>query len=85
MFVFKQACFDVREAVVFWGIMRTLTELKIEKDIPPILSTHPDHGDREKHLNELMPNAIALRNNVGASIAVIFNFFLIISFEFINY
>lgn len=62
-----KACFDVREAVVFWGIMRTLTELKIEKDIPPILSTHPDHGDREKHLNELMPNAIALRNNVGCS------------------
>lgn len=45
--------------------MRMLTELKIEQDIPPILSTHPDHGDREKHLNELMPSAIALRKNVG--------------------
>lgn len=62
-----KACFDVREAVVFWGMMRMLTELNIEKEPPPILSTHPDHGDREKHLNEAMPHAIALRNSSGCS------------------
>ena len=42
-----------------------LAELKIEPDPPPILSTHPDHGDREKHLNRAMPRAIALRNSFG--------------------
>ena len=49
-------------------MMRMLAELNIEPDPPPILSTHPDHGDREKHLNNLMPNAIALRNNFGVCI-----------------
>lgn len=58
-----------------------LTELKIEKDIPPLLSSHPDHGDREKHLNELMPNAIALRNNVR--VCIIYKFIITIFFFFI--
>lgn len=47
--------------------MRTLTDLKIEPDQIPWLSTHPNHIDREKKLNELLPEALQFRNKVGVS------------------
>ncbi|XP_024940455.1 metalloendopeptidase OMA1, mitochondrial [Cephus cinctus] len=61
-----KACVDVREAVVFWGMMRVLTELKVEpQQIPLWLSTHPDHGDREKTLNNQMEKALERRSYSG--------------------
>lgn len=60
-----RACVDVREAVVFWGIMRTLSEMNLAMDVVPWLSTHPAHGDREQNLNNKLPKAIELRNLSG--------------------
>ncbi|KAI4502424.1 hypothetical protein M0802_002336 [Mischocyttarus mexicanus] len=60
-----RACVDVREAVVFWGIMRTLSEMKLDVDIVPWLSTHPTHGDREQSLNNKLPKALELRKLSG--------------------
>ncbi|XP_015188621.1 PREDICTED: metalloendopeptidase OMA1, mitochondrial-like [Polistes dominula] len=60
-----KACVDVREAVVFWGIMRTLSEMNLAMDIVPWLSTHPAHGDREQSLNNKLPKAIELRSLSG--------------------
>ncbi|XP_014227536.1 metalloendopeptidase OMA1, mitochondrial-like [Trichogramma pretiosum] len=57
-----KACIDVREAVVFWGLMRTLIELDIEPKQIPWLSTHPDHGDRERRINTFMDEALKIRN-----------------------
>ncbi|XP_012277470.1 metalloendopeptidase OMA1, mitochondrial [Orussus abietinus] len=57
-----KACVDVREAVVFWGMMRTLTEMNVEPNQVPWLSTHPDHADREQNLNAQMANALKLRD-----------------------
>jgi len=60
-----QACIDVREAVVFWAMMRTLTELHSFPTELRWISTHPAHGDREKNLNEKMPAALKLRHDSG--------------------
>ncbi|XP_048511921.1 metalloendopeptidase OMA1, mitochondrial-like isoform X2 [Athalia rosae] len=57
-----KACIDVREAVVFWGMMRTLKDMNSEQDQIPWLSTHPNDEDREKNLNSQMAQAIALRS-----------------------
>lgn len=62
---FSQACFDIREAVVFWATMRTLTEMHTLPPELPWISTHPSHGDREKNLNEAMTKALELRKNSG--------------------
>lgn len=62
-----RACYDVREAVVFWGLMRTLTELNVEPKDIPWLSTHPNHEDREKNLSAEMEGAIDLRKQSGVS------------------
>lgn len=62
-----KACFDVREAVVFWATMRTLTEMHTLPPELPWISTHPSHGDREKHLNERMTKALELRKDSGCS------------------
>ena len=45
--------------------MRTLTDLKIEPNQIPWLSTHPDHGDREKRINGLLAKALHFRNQAG--------------------
>ncbi|KAH0945020.1 hypothetical protein HN011_005494 [Eciton burchellii] len=60
-----KACIDVREAVVFWAMMRTLTELHSFPTELRWISTHPAHGDREKNLNEKMPAALKLRHDSG--------------------
>lgn len=60
-----KACVDVREAVVFWGTMRILSEMKLAANIVPWLSTHPAHGDREQSLNKKMTKAIELMKSSG--------------------
>lgn len=60
-----QACIDIREAVVFWATMRTLTEMHLLPPELPWISSHPSHGDREKNLNEEMTEAIELRKDSG--------------------
>lgn len=60
-----QACIDIREAVVFWATMRTLTEMHLLPPELPWISSHPSHGDREKKLNKEMTQAIELRKNSG--------------------
>lgn len=62
---FVQACFDVREAVVFWATMRMLTEMNFLPPEKPWISTHPSHGDRERNLNEAMAKALQLRKDSG--------------------
>ncbi|XP_015523282.1 metalloendopeptidase OMA1, mitochondrial [Neodiprion lecontei] len=58
-----KACVDVREAVVFWKMMRSLEELNAEPTNVTWLSTHPNHKDRAENLNGLMSKAIALRGS----------------------
>lgn len=60
-----KACVDVREAVVFWGTMRVLSEMKLASKVVPWLSTHPAHGDREKSLNKKITKAIELMKSSG--------------------
>ncbi|XP_011300738.1 metalloendopeptidase OMA1, mitochondrial-like [Fopius arisanus] len=60
-----RACFDVREAVVFWKIMQLLTDFKVEPKDIPWLSTHPNHEEREKHLSAKMKEALLIRTQSG--------------------
>lgn len=60
-----KACADIREAVVFWGVMRILSEMNLEMDPIPWLSTHPAHGEREQKLNSKLKEAIALMRSSG--------------------
>ncbi|XP_015123588.1 metalloendopeptidase OMA1, mitochondrial [Diachasma alloeum] len=60
-----RACFDVREAVVFWKIMQMLTDFKVEPKDIPWLSTHPNHEEREKHLSAKMKEALMIRTESG--------------------
>ncbi|KYQ54881.1 Metalloendopeptidase OMA1, mitochondrial [Trachymyrmex zeteki] len=60
-----KACIDIREAVVFWATMRTLTEMHTLPPELPWISTHPAHGDREKNLNQTMTKALELRRDSG--------------------
>lgn len=63
-----KACIDIREAVVFWATMRTLTEMHLLPPELPWISSHPSHGDREKNLNEEMAKAIELRKDSGCPV-----------------
>lgn len=63
-----KACIDVREAVVFWAMMRTLTDMHLLPPELPWISSHPSHGDREKNLNEIMTKALELRKDSGCSV-----------------
>ncbi|XP_039307730.1 metalloendopeptidase OMA1, mitochondrial isoform X5 [Solenopsis invicta] len=60
-----KACIDIREAVVFWATMRTLTEMHTLPPELPWISTHPAHGDREKKLNDAMTKTLELRKESG--------------------
>ncbi|XP_050402092.1 metalloendopeptidase OMA1, mitochondrial [Patella vulgata] len=55
-----KACFDVREGSVFWTKMK-LAETGEQTSMPEWLSTHPLSDKRIEHLNFLMADAIALR------------------------
>ncbi|XP_012529308.1 metalloendopeptidase OMA1, mitochondrial isoform X1 [Monomorium pharaonis] len=63
-----KACIDIREAVVFWATMRTLTEMHTLPPELPWISTHPAHGDREKRLNEIMAKTLELRKESGCPV-----------------
>ena len=64
----SKACFDVREAPIFWEKMQAISENSSEvSDIQPpeFLSTHPSHDTRAKHLASLVPDALNLRISCG--------------------
>lgn len=56
---------DVREAVVFWAMMKSLGEMGGRSADLPIISTHPNHEEREKLLVSRMPKALELRMQAG--------------------
>lgn len=62
-----QACIDVREAVVFWATLRTLTEMEVLPPEIPWISSHPSHGNRENNLNEMMTKVLEIRKDSGVS------------------
>ncbi|CAB4032305.1 metalloendopeptidase OMA1, mitochondrial-like, partial [Paramuricea clavata] len=55
-----KACFDVREGPKVWQKFGALEKLA---DIPSVewLSTHPSHENRERNLETIVPEALALR------------------------
>lgn len=62
-----QACYDVREASVFWGKLCLQDELHSQAGIggdsvPAFLSTHPSNSSRQERIDEQMPDAIKLRD-----------------------
>ncbi|KAK3909471.1 Metalloendopeptidase OMA1, mitochondrial [Frankliniella fusca] len=58
-----KACLDVREASVFWAKMALREELGCEEAPMEILSSHPSHETRQKAIDELIPNALKLRES----------------------
>jgi len=54
-----KACFDVREAPAFWGLM----ELYCEADLLDLefFSTHPVHPTRQANLSEKLASALTIR------------------------
>ncbi|XP_060574983.1 metalloendopeptidase OMA1, mitochondrial-like [Ruditapes philippinarum] len=56
-----KACFDVRESSVLWHRMGIDEDVTGEAQIPEWLSTHPSHGNRVKHMNQLIPRAMEER------------------------
>lgn len=67
LLIASRACIDAREAVVLWGNMRILEKQEniIDSEKISWLSTHPSTGDREKKLNELLPEALKCRDEAG--------------------
>nr|CAD7393639.1 unnamed protein product [Timema cristinae] len=57
-----RACFDVREAIVFWEKMRQLTISGDEENVAEWLSTHPSHENRVEVFKKLMPSALNVRD-----------------------
>ncbi|XP_032681583.1 metalloendopeptidase OMA1, mitochondrial-like [Odontomachus brunneus] len=60
-----KACIDLREAVVFWATLRTLTEMEVLPSEIPWVSSHPSHGDRENNINKAMIKALEMRRDSG--------------------
>lgn len=56
-----KACLDVREASVFWAKMALREELGCEEKPLELLSSHPSHETRQKAIDELIPDALKLR------------------------
>lgn len=69
----SQACYDVREFSAFWGKMAVLEKVKEkndrEKEVPFWLSTHPSNEDRQKEMEEQMPEALDLRRSCMVSLS----------------
>lgn len=61
----SKACFDVREAPVFWGKMEVVANLKDDMQPPEFLSTHPSHNSRQEYLASLLPGALRTRSTCG--------------------
>jgi len=63
-----KACFDVREAKVFWRKMAYLTHSDpTEVELPEFLSTHPAHTTRLEDIARLLPSTIIKRLQCGCS------------------
>lgn len=60
-----KACFDVREAPVFWAKMQVVSLHSEHMEPPEYLSTHPSHESRQDHLLTLVPQALELRTSCG--------------------
>ncbi|XP_034251682.1 metalloendopeptidase OMA1, mitochondrial-like [Thrips palmi] len=58
-----KACLDVREASVFWAKMALREELGCEEKPLELLSSHPSHESRQKAIDELIPDALKLRES----------------------
>jgi len=59
--LFKQACYDIRQAPTLWKKMRLAEESDPDDEIE-WLSTHPSHETREASLRSLIPQALKLRS-----------------------
>lgn len=60
-----KACVDVRAGPVFWQKMELSNQLFEGSTMPEWLSTHPSHRNRITHLDQLIPEAIKLRERCG--------------------
>lgn len=58
----NQACLDVREVSVFWAKMALREELGCEEKPLEFLSSHPSHETRQKAIDDLIPDALKLRD-----------------------
>ncbi|KAF7492378.1 Metalloendopeptidase OMA1 [Sarcoptes scabiei] len=66
-----KACFDIREATVFWDDMAFLEKSDLaailgSSDLPinlDFLSTHPTHNERSENLDKLIEKTLKYRNN----------------------
>lgn len=56
-----KACYDVREGSVLWYRFSVDEDMTGEGRFPEWLSTHPAHGNRVKHIDQLIPKAIEER------------------------
>lgn len=62
-----KACFDVRQAPLFWGKMEALETLEGRDKMPEILATHPTHDRRREYLETLVPDALKMREQYGCA------------------
>lgn len=53
-----RACYDVREAPIFWAKMNVVTDTNMNIEW---LSTHPSHESRQTELQQLLPEALKTR------------------------
>jgi Zn-dependent protease with chaperone function len=66
----SKACFDIREAPIFWAKMEMLEKLALdakndELELPEFLSTHPSYNNRQEYLSDMLPNALEKRARFG--------------------
>jgi len=69
-----KACFDVREAPAFWGVMQLIAEAEDEGledldleavEILAFASTHPAHPTRQANLTDQLTGALSVRLDCG--------------------
>ncbi|NXO03859.1 OMA1 Metalloendopeptidase, partial [Rhinopomastus cyanomelas] len=58
-----KACVDVRASSVFWQQMELAEALHGQPKLPEWLSTHPSHENRVEHLDQLIPEALKIRES----------------------
>ncbi|XP_067946850.1 metalloendopeptidase OMA1, mitochondrial-like [Watersipora subatra] len=56
-----KACYDVREAPAFWALQEALLKYSPGIGIPEFMSTHPSHESRVRQLQDVIPEALKLR------------------------
>ncbi|XP_023325874.1 metalloendopeptidase OMA1, mitochondrial [Eurytemora carolleeae] len=63
-----KACIDVREAPVFWGRLKLLSEdPSLDKEME-FSSTHPCHETRQETLTNLLKDALHIRHSCGCTV-----------------